>query len=623
MSPQLTRTTVGLAAGIAVAVGAAFSVGAYLYSNYHFNSLLEASRETALSRGELIREALEHQMLEKDRVLLGQLVRGFGGQPEVEGLEVLDHQGLVWYSSVPGAEGTRLSEDSPSCQVCHRVPGPERTASQIVENGDQSLLRVVIPLRNEERCQVCHDPAVTINGLVILDSNVGGLRASLNRDLLRMVAGSAILAFVLIGAVVGIVQVLVLRRLQRFETEARLIADGDLERRVPVKGSDTISWLGREFNTMADSVTGLLREVGQQRERLETVINSIDDGIVVLDPHRRIIAANTSFLGRTGLSRDGILGCVCGDLAGGICNASDCPTLACLDTGRHQVRICQRVEPGGAVAWEEVHSSPVRGPSGEIAQVVEVWRDISERRGAEARLAESHRLASLGTLASGFSHEMNTPLATVLTCIEGILREVRADGGSFSGADRIGETASIAREQILRCKGITQHFLRLSRGHSSPGDLVEVGGLVEAVLRLVESTARARRVSLKPGPLPSDIRVRADESDLQHALINLLINAIEASGPDGTVEVQVEEDTSVRIRVGDNGKGISPDQVTRVFEPFVSFREGGTGLGLFLALNFVRQWGGDILVRSTPGKGSIFEIELPLLATVVEAEAAS
>ncbi len=623
MSPQLTRTTAGLAAGITLAVGAAFAVGAYLYSNYHFNTLLEASRKTALGRGELIREALEHQMMEKDRVLLGQMVRGFGGQPDVEALDVLDHQGRVWYSSRPGVEGTTLSEDSPSCQVCHRFPGPERTSSQIVESGDQRLLRVVVPLRNEERCQSCHAPDVSINGLVILDSDVGGMRASLTRDLLRMVAGSALLAFVLVGVVVGIVQVLLLRRLHRFETDARLIADGDLERRVAVKGSDTISWLGREFNTMADSVTGLLREVGQERERLETVINSIDDGIVVLDPHRRIVAANTSFLGRTGLSRDGILGCVCGDVAGGICNATDCPTLACLSTGRHQVRICQRVEPGGAVAWEEVHSSPVRGPSGEIAQVVEVWRDISERRGAEARLAESHRLASLGTLASGFSHEMNTPLATILTCVEGILREVRTDGDFSPAAERIGETASMAREQILRCKGITQHFLRLSRGHSSPGDILEVGGLVEAVLRLVDSTANARGVSIRMDPLPSDVRVRADDSDLQHALINLLINAIEASEPGGTVQVQVEEDTSVRIRVIDGGRGISPEQVTRVFEPFVGFREGGTGLGLFLALNFVRQWGGDILVRSAPGKGSAFEIELPVIAVGAGEEARS
>ena len=81
-------------------------------------------------------------------------------------------------------------------------------------------------------------------------------------------------------------------------------------------------------------------------------------------------------------------------------------------------------------------------------------------------MAESHRLASLGLLASGFSHELNTPLGTVLTCVEGILRDARAAGGD-GGWVSVAESASIAREQILRCRGITQHFLRMSRGQAS------------------------------------------------------------------------------------------------------------------------------------------------------------
>jgi len=103
----------------------------------------------------------------------------------------------------------------------------------------------------------------------------------------------AVIAIVfVIGLIAGIalvVRVVLLRRLRRFETTARMIAHGDLGRRVPSDGSDTISWLAREFNTMADSMTGLLDQVNGQQRRLETIINSIDDGIVVLDPERRTI----------------------------------------------------------------------------------------------------------------------------------------------------------------------------------------------------------------------------------------------------------------------------------------------------------------------------------------------
>jgi len=136
-------------------------------------------------------------------------------------------------------------------------------------------------------------------------------------------------------------------------------------------------------------------------ERLETVINSIDDGIVVLDAERRVIAANDAFLERARHSREQVLGCQCRELTPGGCTVEDCPTLACLASGARQVRLCERRTPEGQIVWEEVHASPILDSQGKLLHVVEVWRDISDRRAAEAHLAESHRLASLGTLASG------------------------------------------------------------------------------------------------------------------------------------------------------------------------------------------------------------------------------
>jgi PAS domain S-box-containing protein len=300
------------------------------------------------------------------------------------------------------------------------------------------------------------------------------MRAAMTADLRWMVAGTGALTLLLVGAIVLVVRMSVLRRLQRFETTARLIVAGDLGRRVPDQGSDTIAWLAREFNTMADSMTGLLGEVRDQRERLERVINSIDDGIVVLDERRRIIAANDAFLRRAGSSRNELIGCCCREAAPGGCTVDDCPTLACLAAGGRQVRICERRSLDGAIAWEEVHASPILDSGGRMTHVVEVWRDISERRAAEAHLAESHRLASVGVLASGFSHELNTPLATVLMCVEGILRDNPAD-------PRIRDSAAVAREQLIRCRGITQHFLRMARGQSSQGGIVDGGAALAAV----------------------------------------------------------------------------------------------------------------------------------------------
>ena len=617
MSNRLTGFTVGLAAGITAAVATAFAVGAYVFSNHHFQTLLDSAEEGALTQGEMVREALDYQMLKKDRALLSQMIENFGRQASIENVLLLDRTGRIRYASNPDVMGQEFLIESSTCQACHVYPKGERESSRVIKAQGGSLLRTVIPIRNREECHQCHDAANGTNGVLIVDRDVSEMRRSMNRDLRWMLAVAGTLTFLLVLAVAGILHLVVLRRLQRFQTTARLIAGGDLGRRVPVPGSDTISWLAREFNTMADSMTGLVTEVRQQRERLETVINSIGDGIVVLDPRRRIIAANTAFLERSGNAREEVLGCACSEVTQGACDPSDCPTLKCLHTGDHQLRISERPKSDGSLAWEEVRASPILGSDGRITQVVEVWRDISERRAAEARLAESHRLASLGLLASGFSHELNTPLATVLTSVEGILRESREAGSASLDQGRIVKCAEIARDQIMRCRGITQHFLRLSKGQSSPGEIVDVEAVLSAVVQLVEPTAWEQSVQILLAPPDPDLRVRADEAELQHALVNLLLNAVQACEPGGTVSLGAEAGSTVSIQVRDDGCGCGKENQKRIFEPFFSLRKGGTGLGLFLSLNFVRKWGGDILVESELNRGSTFQIVLPLLPTGV------
>jgi PAS domain S-box-containing protein len=613
MKLRLASTTVGLALGVTAAVVVACSAAAYVFSVHHFQSLLETAHTNALAEGELIRTALEHQMMANDRTLLAQMIERFGKQAQVEQLVLLDRNGVARYSSTPLAHGEDFRIGSPTCQACHRDPPERRGSSRVIETRGGTILRTVIPIRNREECHKCHDPGQKINGVLILDYNAGEVRAAMTRDLRWMVAGTGLLTFVLVGAIVVVIRMSVLRRLQRMETTARLVSQGDLARRVPAEGSDTLAWLGREFNVMADSVAGLAGEVRTQRERLETVINSIDDGIVVLDPERRILAANDAFLQRASSSREQILGCSCEQLRPGPCNLTDCPTLECLRSGARQVRICERRTGNNTVAWEEIHASPILDASGRLAQVVEVWRDITARRAAEANLAESHRLASLGVLASGFSHELNTPLATVLTCIEGILRENPARQDGPLDPARVRENASIAREQILRCRGITQHFLRMSRGQRHDGAIVDLHEAIAGAQRLVEPMARAHSVHIEVRPCTTRLHVRAGEAELQNLLINLLLNSIQASKPGSRVTVSAQGGDGVHIRVTDEGCGIAPEFRQKIFEPFFSLREGGTGLGLFLSLNAVRSWGGDIRVESTPGKGSMFEVVLPAI----------
>ena len=177
---------------------------------------------------------------------------------------------------------------------------------------------------------------------------------------------------------------------------------------------------------------------------------------------------------------------------------------------------------------------------------------------------------------------------------------------------RIRENAAIAREQILRCRGVTQHFLRLSRGQrSAGGEIVDLNAAIAAAHRLVEPTARASSVGVVVEPLAMTLHVRAGEAELQNVLVNLLLNAIQASPAGSKVVVATQDGDVIDIRITDEGCGIAPEYRQKIFEPFFSLRQDGTGLGLFLSQNAVRSWGGNITVESGPGKGSIFTVMIP------------
>ena len=279
------------------------------------------------------------------------------------------------------------------------------------------------------------------------------------------------------GASPSSFRLVVLRRLQRFETTARQIAAGDLDRRVPGEGSDTISWLAREFNTMADSVTGLVGEVRSQRERLETIINSIDDGIVVLDATRHVIAANEAFLQRTGGHRDaGARVLLPGSRRPAMCNVGGLPDHRLPGVRRapgphlrapHAGR--QRGLGGGARLADPRRGRPRRARRRGLARHLRPAR----RRGAAGRVAPA-RLA--GPAGLGLLPRAEHAARHGADLRRGHpARRRRADRRRGRHRAASARAPSIARDQVLRCRGITQHFLRMSRGQTSPGDIVDLG----------------------------------------------------------------------------------------------------------------------------------------------------
>ena len=237
--------------------------GAYLYSKHHMRSLLATAQTTALAEGDLIRVALEHQMIENDRTLIAAMIEQF---PQTGARGAAGAAGPLRKGTIPARQrptlGRRISTSTPPPARLVTVTG--RTARSPAASSRPGRGRAShrhADSQSRGSATRCHDPNHKVNGILILDYKAEELRAEMNRDLGWLVAGTGGITLLLVGAIAIVIRFAVLKRLQRFETAARQIAAGDLGRSVPAEGSDTLSWLAREFNTMADSVTGLVGEV--------------------------------------------------------------------------------------------------------------------------------------------------------------------------------------------------------------------------------------------------------------------------------------------------------------------------------------------------------------------------
>jgi two-component system, NtrC family, sensor kinase len=618
--PTLDRLTARLAVGISLLVVVPLASGLYLLSQYQYEQSIVARRAAAELENRILETALRHQMLTRDSRLMTQILEEVARHPEVRRAMVINKYGVVGLSSRDTDIGERLSRDSPTCLVCHSKTPDARARWVLLQDDGIDVLRTVQPIENRPECHRCHNSAAKLNGILILDVSLAPIQAQVRSELGRMAAATAVLTVVLLVGVGLHVRHLVLSRLSKLGRTARAIAAGAFGERVDSAGDDVIASLAKDFNNMADATALLIEDVKGREQQLAGVLNSLDDGLVVLDRNFRVMAANRSIASRLCSYPETLRGRNCRDVVGHAlpCREDpECPTARCLSTGRlERATYGFTGSPNGKGRVHEVYASPVFDDNGSVAQVVEVWRDITERVREEQHLAEIERLSSLGVLASGLSHEVNTPLASTLTCSEAILDQL--DGVDVASLrpetlEAIRESADIIREQVLRCRTITDHFLRFARGIPPTIEPIDLQEVVRNIMALARPTAREAGIDLVldgNGPVPV---VTANTEVVQHVVLNVLVNAIESfTAPGGSVVVRFIVDDHLRLQIRDTGCGIAPEVQTHLFEPFRTQKPRGTGLGLFLSRTFMRRFNGDVrLIDSAPGRGSCIEVVFP------------
>jgi signal transduction histidine kinase len=247
-----------------------------------------------------------------------------------------------------------------------------------------------------------------------------------------------------------------------------------------------------------------------------------------------------------------------------------------------------------------------------------------EVRTKSRELVRSERLASVGFLAAGVAHEINNPLNIISGYAELTMKRLESIGAVIDD-EAAGQTRNnlrIIREEAFRCKDITEKLLSLSRNGSDSWeelDLATVARDVAAMTRGLKNY-RDRRLTVKLDPA-QPLQVRANLTEMKQVLLNLTINALEAVAP-GEGEVCIEgrrNNEWIELSVKDNGRGMGPDVLSRVFEPFFTARrtngERGTGLGLSITHAIVEGHHGRLEAESDgPGRGSRFTIRIPATA---------
>jgi len=233
---------------------------------------------------------------------------------------------------------------------------------------------------------------------------------------------------------------------------------------------------------------------------------------------------------------------------------------------------------------------------------VRLASNVLELEQARERLLHEEKLAVVGRLSSAIAHEIRNPVAMIASSI--------ATAKQLSGAER-EEMFDIASEEANRLSKLTTEFLDYASTRPPKMQEISLPDTIGYVADASRAHASSKGVHFTVS-VPAGISVRADEGQIQQALMNLLLNAVDASPADGTIGVRVEDgNQSVRIHVENSGKVISEPALSRIFEPFFTTKPHGTGLGLAIARNIARAQGGDLVLSANDAGRICFSLILP------------
>lgn len=254
--------------------------------------------------------------------------------------------------------------------------------------------------------------------------------------------------------------------------------------------------------------------------------------------------------------------------------------------------------------------SLAKSPTEEGETIHFLIKDIEQRRLMQKQMAQADKLASIGELSSGIAHEINNPLGIILGYTQLLMRSEKAD------SDRFNDLKTIEKH-VRSCKAIVEDLLNFARTSSPQKENLDIHTIIEDVIGFVRHHSNLEPIDIKTDFAPKLPLARIDEKKIKQVLINLLMNAIHAVERKGTITIATGINAAtgrITVEVSDTGHGIAKENLPRIFDPFFTTKPTGegTGLGLSVSYGIIKGHGGNISVKSEPGRGAAFTLTLPI-----------
>jgi PAS domain S-box-containing protein len=353
-------------------------------------------------------------------------------------------------------------------------------------------------------------------------------------------------------------------------------------------------------------------ELERMREFSENILESLNDGLAVVNRDDRIVRWNRRLEELYGVRHEHAVGRRLDEI---------------LEPGFLEVlRAAGRESPEGAAFYRvplvprhdgarpllvNVATTPLRDSDGAIAGTIVIIEDISARVQLEEQLQISEKMASIGLLAAGVAHEVNTPLTGISSFTQMLLEGAEPDDPKTKVLEKI-------ERQTFRAAKIVNGLLNLARPAHTDSAAVDLNAVINDVLALLEHQLRTGRIQVRKELSATPLLVQGIEYKLQQVFLNLLLNARDAMPRGGWLTVMTRDGAggAAMVEIADTGSGIPPDQLSRIYDPFFTTKAigKGTGLGLSITYGIVQEHGGTINCDSAIGQGTRFSLTLPLAA---------